>query len=678
MKKFIEELKRRNVIKATIAYLVVAWIVIQVALAVLPTFGASDWVIQAIIIVMAIGLPVWVIISWVYDITPQGIEKTAKDSEKQIIREATNKRLNAFIIVGLSIAVIVLTLKITNIFSSNSDKQYAIAILPFNNIQVDKGNEWLSKSFTESVNSNISKVSKLQVTDSYSSGKYKDSKKSNTEIAKELGVSYILRGTVTQLNNKLSITVELIDVISKKLVLSDSFEETFEENTLNIQQKISQQIVQKLKVKLTPQEDELLNEFPTKNMEAYKLFIRGSLINDSREKEDLEFNIRLNKEAIVLDSTFAEAYAEMAHSYLLLGTYGHIGGEEAENKSNTYAEKALQLNPKTFRAYAVIAMNLWSEDWDKAKEYHEKAIALNPNDAAAHLQYGRYFIKRPNPDKNKFLYYLSIGQQLNPLSGVVGGNFINALIDNDKLEEAEEYIKEMGFIWEKGDRLEKEGMIKSLINKDWTEAIRLYEFEIKKDPNNASLNKELAIAYDEILNDDINAIKYAQKAYVIDSTNSGNVSLYAGILIEGEKFAAANKLMQSKNYKKALNKRQQLDRLWYYYYHQEKYKKAQEVLKDSLAWGETIPYYTAQLLTHAQLGDRKYIEREFKEYVYYDKQKAYTYAVLKEKDSMYHYLGKMDDIKGPNSRREFDPYRKEERYKDLLRKHYLPITHWNE
>ena len=387
MKKFIEELKRRNVIKATIAYLVVAWIVIQVALAVLPTFGASDWVIQAIIIVMAIGLPVWVIISWVYDITPQGIEKTAKDSEKQIIREATNKRLNAFIIVGLSIAVIVLTLKITNVFSSNSDKQYAIAILPFNTIQVDKGNEWLSKSFTESVNSNISKVSKLQVTDSYSSGKYKDSKKSNTEIAKELGVSYILRGTVTQLNNKLSITVELIDVISKKLVLSDSFEETFEENALNIQQKISQQIVQKLKVKLTPQEDELLNEFPTKNMDAYKLFVQGQLINDSRKKEDLELNIKLNKEAVALDPEYSEAYAEMAHSYYLMALYSHIGGEEVVNKINTYAEKALQLNPKTFRAYAVLAMMLWGEDWDKAKEYHEKAIALNPSDAAAHLQY---------------------------------------------------------------------------------------------------------------------------------------------------------------------------------------------------------------------------------------------------------------------------------------------------
>ena len=81
MKKFIEELKRRNVIKASLAYLVIAWIIIQVAIAVLPTFGAPDWVIQTIIIIMAIGLPIWIIISWIYDISPEGIEKTSKVSD---------------------------------------------------------------------------------------------------------------------------------------------------------------------------------------------------------------------------------------------------------------------------------------------------------------------------------------------------------------------------------------------------------------------------------------------------------------------------------------------------------------------------------------------------------------------------------------------------------------------
>ena len=97
MSKFFNELKRRNVIKSTIAYLVVAWIVIQVATAVLPTFNAADWVLQAIIIILAIGLPIWIIISWIYDFTPQGIEKTPEESEKQANKQQNFQHLCLFI-----------------------------------------------------------------------------------------------------------------------------------------------------------------------------------------------------------------------------------------------------------------------------------------------------------------------------------------------------------------------------------------------------------------------------------------------------------------------------------------------------------------------------------------------------------------------------------------------------
>ena len=109
MKKFIEELKRRNVIKATIAYLVVAWVLLQVASILLPIINTPDWVLQSFTVVLAIGLPIWIIVSWVYDLTPQGIEKTSKDSEKQLLTEITNKRLHVFIIADLSIAVIIVT-----------------------------------------------------------------------------------------------------------------------------------------------------------------------------------------------------------------------------------------------------------------------------------------------------------------------------------------------------------------------------------------------------------------------------------------------------------------------------------------------------------------------------------------------------------------------------------------
>ena len=116
MNNFFEELKRRNVIKSAIAYLVVAWILLQVFTVLLPIVNAADWVLKIVTLILAIGLPIWIVISWVYDITPEGIEKTKEASENQLNKQLTNKRLNAFIIASLSVAVVILTLKVTDVF----------------------------------------------------------------------------------------------------------------------------------------------------------------------------------------------------------------------------------------------------------------------------------------------------------------------------------------------------------------------------------------------------------------------------------------------------------------------------------------------------------------------------------------------------------------------------------
>ncbi len=319
---------------------------------------------------------------------------------------------------------------------------------------------------------------------------------------------------------------------------------------------------------------------------------------------------------------------------------------------------------------------MWGEDWAKAKEYHEKAITLNPNDAASHLQYGRYFLYCPNPDINKFLNYLTIAQRLDPFSRVVGNNFFNALILNDKIEEAVQYHNKMGFLYSKEANLSRKSLIKAYKNKDWTAAIRFFESEIEKDPNNAFLNNQLGHAYDEIYNDDINFIKYSKKAYELDSTNANYIGAYFAALVEGKKFKDAENLMRSKNFKSLLSKNEQLNCLWQYYYHQENYNKAQEVLKDSLMFNN----YREQLYTYAQLGDRKVTDSLLEDCIFV-LQKAKVYAILKERDSMYYYLNKRNHIigiRGPNNQREFDPYRKEERYKAFLKKNYLPITNWNE
>jgi len=616
-----------------------------------------------------------------YGITPGEYKTQNVNLAELASKRSKNKIRNDLIIKKAFFVVSVILLFVVGYFIINATstkiitRPNSIAVLPFRDMSPED-NQWFSDGISDNILTYLSQIKELTAISFTSSSTYRNTNKKIPEIAKELGVSYILEGSVTIYDDKIKINTQLINA-NDEHVWSEDYTIAFED-IITIQQTVSKQIVKELELTLSPKEVAALEKYPTQNMEAYHLFLKGRLINDSRKVGHLELNIELNKQAIALDPNFAGAYAEIARSYYLMRIYSDIDDKECDKKATVYVEKALKIDPNCFRAIAVKAMLLWRNDWAKAKEYHEKAIALNPNDAAAHLQYGRYFLFCPNPDLNKFLYYLRIAQRLNPFSSVVGHNFFNSLILNNKIDEAEEYYKKMGFLYQKEEKLWKEIRIIAHKKKDWTEAIRYFEQEIEKDPKNSVPYMYLGnLVYNEILNDDINFLKYARKAYELDSTKFYNTQFYFNALVENGKFNDAKNFLQNKNFKSIISEKKQLSCLWYYYYHQENYKKAHDVLSDSLM-NDT---YILKSINYAQLADTKCIDSLFKNYIFYDSDKALVYAILKEKDSMYHYLEKTSinrTGRGPNSRKEFDPYRKEERYKAFLRKNYLPITHWNE
>jgi len=684
MNKFFEELKRRNVIKSALAYLVVAWVLLQVFEILLPMVNAPEWSLKGLTLLMAIGLPIWIVISWIYDISPEGIEKTSKDSDNELKTELTNKRLNVFIIASLSIAVVVLTLNLS-FFSSDSDKRFAIAVLPFERINTNDEDDWFSTGLAIDIRTYLSKIKNLTVISESAVNEALDSKKPISEIAELLGVSHFVGGSVTQIKNNIKITVHLTDSRSHKDVWSDNYVRSFDDPFV-IQSDVSQHVVEGLEITLTTEEEKTLEKYPTENMEAYNLFSKGRLINDSRKKEDLESNIKYNEEAIALDPNFAEAYAEIGQSTFLLRNYYNYG--EGIKKAIPYLEKALQLDANNAMAYGVKgAMTSNKGNWKEAKEYFEKAIALDPNSATIRYQYA---IHAEQKEAVIFNSQITIGQKLDPLSPLVGHMFFLNLIRKEKIEEAEKYYNKYSFLFKKaGEQLEKKSILIAYKNKDWTAAIRFYEKEIEKNPNNAILNRKLGEAYDGILIDEINYLKYTKKAYELDSTNLDNGVEYHNALLRNNDFSEAKKLMQGENFKTLFDPKENLNILFYYYYYQENYKKAQEVFKK----GSLINDNFQKALIFAQLGDRESIDSLIVNNLIGKYSKAYSYAILKEKDSMYYYLERISlfdasrtpvrsyrwwGFRNVNSWKEFDPYRKEERYKVILKKNYLPITHWNE
>jgi tetratricopeptide (TPR) repeat protein len=485
-------------------------------------------------------------------------------------------------------------------------------------------------------------------------------------------VSFIVEGSVRKHEDKVLITAQLIS--AGDILWSDNFNEKFDD-VLKIQEQVSKKIVKQLKVSLRPEEEIVLCSVQTSNIEAYQLFLNGRSVANTGSESDLQESIYLYQQAIDLDPAYAEAYAEMANSYFLL-IYEHIKHDENIDKINSLIKKALEIDPNTVRAYTVKAdLSTTDDNWEDAKLNFEKALALNPNDATAHHHFANYYGELPVPDYKNKLVHITIAQELDPFSSAINGAKFRALIANNEFEEAEVHYNKMKFILSDKDRLEFKIIIISLKNKDWSKSIKVFEDAIKEEPSKSFLYRELGYTYDEILNDDERWVAYSKIAYEMDSTNTTNANSYFNSLIENGSFKDAKDFLNSENYKALLSEKQEMEGMFYYNYHTENYKKAKDLLKSELL----SEAYFEKLITLAQMGERKEIEQVFNDHEISNTDKAFIFAILKERDSMYHYLVQKDiEFRFVNSRREFNPYRKDEQYIAFLKRNYLPITHWNE
>ena len=390
MSKFFNELKRRNVIKSTIAYLVVSWIVIQVALAVLPTFGAADWVIQAIIIILAIGLPIWIIISWIYDITPQ-IEKTPKESEKQIHKNISNKRLNVFLIVSLSIAVVVMGLKISGVFS-NSDNQYSIAVLAFANLSGDADKDYISEGMSEEIMNMLAQVPKLTVIGRNSAFAFKGKNIDYKDIGEQLNVRYLVEGSVKQSGNMLRINAQLIDTADGSNLFAIPFNREMKD-IFDIQDEISERILSAVKIKLFGEEKEAFLKKYTDNIDAYELYLKGRFHVNKSTNEGFLKAIEFFDSAIAIDSTYAIAYAGKSFCYSNLIYFGNFPSDKYLPIVIEAAEKSLELDDQIAESHLAMGRVLLHFEWNirDAMVAFKKALAINPNNAEIHVQLGFCF-----------------------------------------------------------------------------------------------------------------------------------------------------------------------------------------------------------------------------------------------------------------------------------------------
>src|SRR5439155_12071166 len=387
---FFAELKRRNVYKVAIAYGVVAWLLIQIATQVFPFFEIPNWAVRLIVLAIAIGFPIALVIAWAFELTPEGLKRT----EAADAMGAPRSRKRAWIYIIIIAGAISIGLFFLGRYTSSKQNAGAelpgksIAVLPFDNLSRDPDNAYFAEGVQDEILTRLAKVADLKVISRTSTQKYKSAPDNLRDIAKQLGVSNILEGSVQRAGDQVRVTVQLINATTDAHLWAESYDRALTD-IFTVESEIAKTIADTLRAKLTGSEERMMSKKPTANPEAYELYLKGRFFWNKRTGVDLRKSIDYFDQALAKDPSYALAYAGLADAYVLLSGFGAASPRDSLPQAKAAAEKALELDSTLGEAHASLAQALLAYDFDFAGANREfqHAIELNPNYATAHHWY---------------------------------------------------------------------------------------------------------------------------------------------------------------------------------------------------------------------------------------------------------------------------------------------------
>ena len=402
---FFAELRRRNVYKVAITYAVVAWLFVQAASILLPTFDAPSWVMKTLVVLLALGFAMAVFISWAFEATPEGLKRTENVPPDVAAKLPTwsPRKFATFVGVVAVIAAGLLIFRMvgTDRWAVRSDQnegrrsaaslpQKSIAVLPFVNMSADKNDEYLSDGVSEELITALSKITGLQVKARTSSFAFKGKNEDIQKIGELLHVSHLLEGSVAKAGNKLRITAQLIQASDGNHLWSDTYDREMQD-IFAVRSEVAQKVAAILKVRLLGEDKKQLDKKPTENLEAYNLYRQGRYYGDQVSEEGIKKAIPFFEQAIQKDPRFALAYAGMADSYVAAAD-AFIAPREAFSKAKEAALKAIELDDTLAEAHTSLGLLHYHYDWDwaAAEKEFKRALVLNPQSAWSYTLYSQF------------------------------------------------------------------------------------------------------------------------------------------------------------------------------------------------------------------------------------------------------------------------------------------------
>jgi TolB-like protein/Tfp pilus assembly protein PilF len=424
-----------------VLYVVAAWLIMQVA-GVLMDLGALPVAIGPwVLVLLVIGFPIALVISWLFEITPEGLALEKDVPEGASITHVTGRRMD-FIVISMLTAAVILFAWHTWWPSVPTDK--SIAVLPFVNMSDDPGQEYFSDGISEELLNALSKIPDLRVTARTSSFQFKGENRNVIEIGQKLSTAFVLEGSVRKAGRQVRITAQLIDASNGFHLWSDTYDRELE-NIFAVQDEISAAIVGALKEHLELQVSAAPRVVAAPSTEAYEAYLRGRYLVVQRTKTSIEGAVREFEKAIALDPDYSLAHAELAIATFLRILYGGMTTEETLSMARSYASRAMALDPGLAEAHAATGL-LLSYQWqlEEGLAHYEQAIQINPNYAIVYnwmsivlTNLGRY---------GECVAAIEKAAQLDPLSHTIRFGYVGWLINLNRLAEAEKELDKLASI----------------------------------------------------------------------------------------------------------------------------------------------------------------------------------------------------------------------------------------
>ena len=391
---FWKELKRRRVVRIITVYAASAFVILELVSIIGDPLNLPDWTLSMVIVLLCIGFIIAVILSWIYDISPErGFVKTEPAIQSGI--EPTSPSNRSWKIASYLSFLVILVLIILHIIPGNKPVrkdaflEKSIAVLPFRNDSPNQENEYFINGIMESILDNLCKIENLRVIARTSVEPYRENPKQVSQIAQDLNVRYILEGSGQRHDKQIRLTVQLIDAVHDTHLWSKQYDKEVK-NIFEIQSEIAQSIAGEIKAIVTPEVLQRMEKEPTENMEAYKLYLLGRQhFNSGRARARMDSSIFWYKQGLKIDPDFALAWSAMAASYSAYAYGGYLPRREVMYNAREAALKALAIDNTLGEAHAELAWTRIYEDfnWEEGERGLQRALKLNPNYAIAHRNY---------------------------------------------------------------------------------------------------------------------------------------------------------------------------------------------------------------------------------------------------------------------------------------------------